>query len=167
MELLHLPTDPIGQLNDDASHLMDGLRQDHTRLCGELDVLKRAEISGGIHLWQPLRDVSERLFLGLGEHIRREDGLLVSHHHSVGAAAADAVILPSMVHFSDYRYLQVITRSIALEHRPFLLNSRYQLLKDFIGGLHRHMDEQETELFSVMEPSVAFTAGEEVWNLSP
>ncbi len=88
-------------------------------------MLKEAEGSSGPHLWQTLRDVCARLTIGLREHMRRE-GTQPSHDHQ-----------------SDYRHLQVITRYIEAENRPFLLNNRYQMLTNFIRGMHRHMDEQE------------------------
>jgi len=113
-------------------HLVDGLRRDHAVLCGELAVLKKAEGDDSPPSWQTLRDVCARLSLGLREHIRHEERMTIE---------------PSSDHYSDYRYLQVITGLIALENRPLLLNNRYHLLTGFLHGLHRHMDEQEAEFF--------------------
>ncbi len=132
MELLHLPVNRIGQLDEDTSRLADGLRQDHARLCGELAVLKKAESGDSANLWQILRDVCARLSTGLLEHIRHEERM---------------TIRLSVDHYSDYRYLQVITYHINLENRPPLLNNRYHLLTGFLRGLHCHMDKQEVELF--------------------
>ena len=143
-------------------HLVDGLRQDHAVLRGELAVLKKAEGDDSPPSWQTLRDVCARLSLGLCEHMRREEQLLVNHNRSLGAAALDTTVPQSSDHYSDYRYLQVITRCIALEHRPFLLNSRYHLLTGFLHGLHRHMDKQEAELFPIMERAMAAMPGEAV-----
>ncbi len=119
-----------------ASHLAGGLRHDHAVLCGELAVLKKAEGDDGPPSWQTLRDVCARLSIGLSEHIRHEERMTTQ---------------PSTDHYSDYRYLQVITGLMALENRPFLLNSRYHLLTGFLRGLHVHMDKQEAELFPVIE----------------
>ena len=143
------------QLNEDVSHLVDGLRQDHALLCGELAVLKKAEGDDSPPSWQTLRDVCARLSLVLCEHIRREERLLVTRSRSLGAAASEAMGRPSIDHYGDYRYLQVITRYIVSENRPFLLNNRYHLLTGFLHGLHRHMDKQEAELFPVIEQAIA------------
>ena len=147
MELTRLPVNRIKQLNEDASHSMDCLRQDHAALCGELAVLKMAEGDDSPPTWQTLRDVCARLTLGLREHMLREERLLITRDHSLGAAESEAMSRPSIDHYSDYRYLQVITRHVTSESRPFLLNNRYRLLTDFLHGLHRHMDEQEAEFF--------------------
>ncbi len=105
--------------------LEEGIQQDHASFYGELAVLKKAEGGSIPHLWQTLREVCERLTIGLREHMERE-GTHVPHDHH-----------------SDFRYLQIITRFIISEDRPHLLNNRYQMLTNFIRGLHRHMDEQE------------------------
>jgi len=149
MELTHIPVDRIGQDNEDTSHPADGLRRDHALLCGELAVLKKAESGDGTQLWQTLRDVYARLSTGLLEHIRREERLRTR---------------PSHDHCSDYRYLQVIERYISFENNPFLLNSRYHLLTGFIRGLRSHMDEQEVELFQVIEPGIAHEGAGAVWH---
>ena len=147
MELTHLPVNRMTELKEDAPHLLDGLRHDHAVLCGELAVLKKAEGDDGPPSWQTLRDVCARLSIRLLEHMRREEQLLVTYHRSLGAAASEAMIPMSNDHYSDYRYLQVITGLLTLENRPLLLNNRYHLLTGFLHGLHRHMDEQEVELF--------------------
>jgi hypothetical protein len=133
--------------HEDVSHPLDGLRQDHVLLCGELAVLKKAESYDSAHLWQTLRDVCARLSVGLLEHIRREERRV---------AASEAITRPSIDHYSDYRYLQVIKRYIIFEDRSFLLNNRYQLLKNFILGLHRHMDQQESALFPVIKRTMTY-----------
>ena len=133
-------------LNEDL-FTVESLRQDHALLCGELAVLEKAKSTEGSDLWQTLQDVCVRLSLGLREHIRREGQLLVTRNHSLGAAASEAMSRLLIDHYGDFRYLQVITRCVAIENRPFLLESRYQLLTDFLRGLHRHMDQQEAELF--------------------
>jgi len=118
--------------------LVDDLKQDHARLCGELAVLKAAESGETDFLAQTMRDVCARLSTGLNEHMLREERIPALHGRSLGAAAS-----PSMDHYNDFRYLQVITRYITSEKRPFLLCNRYQLLKSFVGGLKRHIEEQE------------------------
>ena len=106
-------------------------------------MLKNAEGSDNASRWQTLRDVCARLSAGLREHMQREEKLSAPHGRSLGAAAleTDSYFLNS--HYGDYRYLQVIARYVTSEDRPFLLNNRYQLLTNFVRGLHRHIDEQE------------------------
>ena len=106
------------------------LRKDHELICEELTILKNAQRDAGIPLRQVLREVCSRLSAGLLDHIRQEDRMGQS---------------PPCDHYGDYRYLQVISQHIACEDRPFLLNSRLQLLTRFIQGLHRHMDVQGEE----------------------
>ncbi len=127
------------------TNLIDNLRQDHALLCGELVILKKIEDSHSRPSWQVLREICTRLSVRLREHIRWEKQLL-SHHRSLGAAAPEAMNRSSIDHYGDYRYLQVITRYITLENRPFLLNNRSRLLTDFLHGLRHHMDEQEAQL---------------------
>lgn len=144
--------------------LMDDLKQDHERLCGELDVLRSAENDDGVLLRQTLRDVCARLSLGLLEHIRREERLLTTHGRSLGAAASEIMVQPLINHYGDYRYLQVITRHITLENRPFLLTGRYQLLESFILELQRHMDKQEEDYFPIVGRILARKVEEPAWN---
>lgn len=126
--------------------LVDDLRQGHALLCGKLAVLKEAESYNITHFWHSLQSACARLTTGLLEHIRREERLLVTHHRSLGAANSETISRPSSRHYGDYRYLQVITRSISLESRPFLLNGRYQLFTDFLSGLQRNMDKDEEKV---------------------
>ncbi len=86
----------------------------------------------------------------LHEHIQREERLQTGHHRSLGAAATEAAAPLSISHHGDYRYLQVITRYIHSQGHPLLIYSRYQLLTDFLRGLRRNMDAQETELFQLI-----------------
>ncbi len=128
------------------TNLIDDVKQDHALLCGELDFLKKAEGNDSPPSWPVLQEICARLATGLREHIRWEKQLF-PNHRSLGAAALAGASCPSIDHYGDYRYLQVITRYIALENRPFLLNNRYHLLTDFLRGLRHHMDEQEAQLF--------------------
>lgn len=145
-------------------YLVDSVRQDHALLCGELDVLKKAEGDDSPPSWQTLRDVCARLSVGLREHILREERLPATRGRSLGAAASEAMICPSIDHYSDYRYLQIITRHVTFDNRPFLLNNRYHLLTDFLRGLRHHMDEQEAEFFPIIEPAMAHVGAGVVWN---
>ncbi len=140
---------------------MDDLKENHALLCGELAVLKQAEYSGNVPLWQALQDVSARLSKGLLVHIQRE-AQWFKQNRSLGAAARIVMAQTSIDHYNDYRYLQVITRYITLENRPFLINSRYRLLTDFIRGLRCHMDEQEAQLFPASELSLAYLTADTV-----
>jgi hypothetical protein len=124
----------------ELTYLADRVRQDHALICGELAILKEAENESGACSWQILQDVCSRLSLALLEHMRREDRMTTQ---------------PSKGHFSDYRYLQVITRHISSNNDPHLLNNRFKLLTGFLEGLHRHMDEQERDFFPVLEPAMA------------
>lgn len=161
MELIHSPLNRLEQ----ASHLLDDLRQDHELLYGELAALKKAENFDGPPLWQTLQKVCARLSVRLRDHMGREEPLLrVTHPHSLGAAASETMSWPVIDHYSDYRYLQVITRSIALENRPFLLNNRYHLLTDFISRLHHNMNKQETDLFPFIEQAMAGKTEKAIWN---
>ena len=129
------------------------LRRDHALLCGELDVLKRAQNEDSPYLWQTLREVCARLLVGLREHVFRQEQLLVSSGYSLGAfTTPDPIISPSNSYYGDYRYLQVITRCIALESRPFLLRSRYLLLTNFIIGLDLNTQKQAAEFFPELDP---------------
>lgn len=120
--------------------------------------MKKAEGDDSPPSWQTLRDVCARLSTGLRKHILREERLLGTRYRSVGVAASEATTRPLIGHQSDYRYLQVITRSIASENSPFLLNNRYHLLTSFLRGLHGHMDQQESELFPVIKQAMTCIA---------
>ena len=126
---------------------VDSLRQDHALLCKELVVLEKAQSDESTPLWQTLRNVCSRLSTGLREHIQREEQLLRSYPRSLGAAASETMTWSSSPHYSDYRYLQAIMRYLTLETRPFLLNSRYQLLMDFLRTMQSHIRQQEAEFF--------------------
>jgi hypothetical protein len=140
----------------ELTYLMDSVRQDHALLCGELDVLKNAEGDDSPPSWQTLRDACKRLSMGLREHMLREERLLATRGRSLGAAASEALAHPSSDHYNDYRYLQVITRYVTSENRPFLLNNRYHLLTDFLRGLRCHMNTQESELSTALEPATVY-----------
>ncbi len=146
----------------ELTYLMDGVRRDHVILCGELAVLRQAENGDCPPSRQVLRDVCVRLTIGLREHILREERLLVTRGRSLGAAASEALAIPSSDHYSDYRYLQVITRHIISETRPFLLNNRHHLLTDFLRGLRCHMDAQEAELFPSVNTTMSRSVAESV-----
>jgi hypothetical protein len=139
MELIHPIMNRIKQF-DAAPYPLDALRLDHDRLRAESDALTAAADYTPTLLLQTLRGICERLTVTLRAHIELEERLL-GH--------------PTLDHISDQKYLQVLTRHIASHGRPFLLNSRVQLLKQFLSGLGRHLDMQEAEMFC---------AAEAVWN---
>ncbi len=151
MELACLPDNQIAQSPDKLSRLIDNLRQDHRRLSGEIAVLEAEKNFDNIQSWKTLQVVCVRLSTGLFEHIQSETRLLVTRNHSLGAAASQMMSRPSIDHYGDYRYLQVISRSITSANNRLLLRNRYQMLQDFLGGLRDHMDQQEADLFPAIE----------------
>lgn len=126
------------------------IQQDHTDLRAEIAAFGSVKRVLDTTAWEVLQTSCARVSKILLGHIKREKKYVISSGHALGADLLKKNVQTPADHYGDYRYLQVITRCVVLENRPFLLNSRYHMLVNFFKDLEKHMDRQE-----------------EVWGISP
>lgn len=139
---------------------VDRLRRDHKILRAKLNVLQSA-LDMGPETWYVLREVCFTLARQLRDHIKREEDLV-----TLCRAAMNPKVLAEVTveHRDEPAHLRTINRLFVSEGTRSLERIK-PAVGDVIEGLRRHMDEEEAELFPILdrmlrerEVSEAFTA---------
>lgn len=129
---------------------IERLRRDHRLLRAKLDVLETG-LRMGPETWFVLREVSFTLARQLQDHLRREEGLV---------AACRKALTPTLLaelaveHKDEPRHLQAINRLFVSDTGHSLERIR-PVLAEVIQGLRRHMAEEETGLFPILDRTLA------------
>ena len=131
-------------------NVVDRLRRDHTILRAKLSVLEGA-LTMGPETWFVLREVCHTLSRQLQDHIKREEELVTACKE---ALTDDALPHLTVEHKDEPALLRTINR-LFIEEQGHSLASIKPALKRLIIGLRGHMDEEEAELFPLLERVLA------------
>lgn len=129
---------------------VDRLRRDHKILRAKLNVLESA-LGMGAETWYVLREVCFTLARQLRDHMKREEALVMACRNP--KVLADI----AMEHRDEPEHLRAINRLFAQE-KTQVLDRIGPALQAVIQGLRRHMDEEEAELFPLLERQIASLA---------
>lgn len=141
---------------------IERLRRDHVILRSKLDVLESA-LKIGPDAWFVLREVSHTLARQLRDHLRREEELVAACR---AALREEALVHLTVEHGDEPQRLQALHRLFVKESGQSL--SRIEpVLTEIIEGLRRHMEEEEMELFPILEQTLAERHAEAVTYPSP
>lgn len=125
---------------------IERLKRDHVILRAKLDVLESA-LRLGPDTWFVLREMCYTLSRQLQQHIRREEGLVAQCRAALTAQQAQQLRLE---HRDEPERLRALNRLFLREHGRSLTQVA-PVLRAMIKGLRQHMDEEERELFPVLE----------------
>ena len=125
---------------------VDRLRRDHTILRAKLEVLESA-LRMGPETWFVLREVCFTLARQLRDHIKREEELVVACRNALDPRVLAEV---SVEHHDEPEHLRAINRLFVSEAGHSLERIK-PALTEVIQGLRRHMEEEEHELFPLLE----------------
>lgn len=125
---------------------LDRLKRDHTLLRAKLDVLNAA-LGMGPAVWFVLREICFTLGRQLGSHIKREERLLRACREALSAEQRRRL---EVDHHDEPEHLQTVNR-LFLQSTEASIDRVRPLLKGVIEGLRRHMDDEETSLFPLIE----------------
>ena len=144
------------------------LKRDHTILRTKLDVLESA-LQMRSDAWFVLREVCFTLARQLRDHIKREETLVrIARNTLIPPPTGGSGTLPpvgggmnprilaevALEHKDEPRHLRTINRLFVSESGHSLEHIR-PALAEVIHGLRRHMDEEERELFPILERVLA------------
>jgi len=129
---------------------IDRLKRDHQILRAKLDVLEGA-LQMGPEIWFVLRDVCYTLSRQLQDHIKREEELVRA---CKDALREDALTHLTVEHKDEPQLLRTVNR-LFIEEQDHSLAAIKPALTRLIHGLRAHMDEEEVELFPVLERVLA------------
>lgn len=125
---------------------VERLRRDHALLRSKLDVLEAA-LGMGPATWYVLREVCFTLARQLRDHIRREEELVAACREAIDPTALAEF---AVEHRDEPAHLRTINRLFLSESGQSLERIR-PALTEVIRGLRRHMEEEERELFPILE----------------
>lgn len=129
---------------------VERLTRDHVTLRSKLVILESA-LQVGPQAWFTLRELCHTLARQLRDHIRREEALVAACR---SALAPDMLREISVEHLDEPQRLQMLNR-LFLDERGESMERIRPALTAIIGGLRHHMDEEERELFPVLEQILA------------
>ncbi|MBI3324828.1 MAG: hemerythrin domain-containing protein [Candidatus Omnitrophica bacterium] len=129
---------------------IERLKRDHVVLRAKLSVLEGALMMGP-ETWFVLREVCHTLSRQLQNHIKREEVLVKACQD---ALAEEALVHLVVEHKDEPELLRTINR-LFIEEQGHSLTVIRPTLTRLIHGLRAHMDEEEVELFPVLERVLA------------
>lgn len=134
---------------------IDRLKRDHTILRAKLSLLEAA-LRMEPETWFVLREMSRTLSRQLGDHIRREETLMTACQSVV---SRDTLERLRSEHHDEPQRLRELHQLLAepASHSSERLRGG---LTAVIRALRRHMDEEETSLFPMLEQALEQTGGE-------
>ena len=125
---------------------VERLKRDHGILRAKLSVLEGA-LQMGPETWFVLREVCHTLSRQLQDHIKREEELVRACKEAVTEAAWTHL---TVEHTDEPQWLRTVNR-LFIEKQGHSLAVITPVLTRFIHGLRAHMDEEEAELFPLLE----------------
>lgn len=128
---------------------IERLKRDHQILRAKLDVLESA-LGMGSQTWFVLREMCHTLSRQLEDHIRREERLLDAYRHALGQELQARVALE---HHDEPAHLRAVNR-LFLDERGQSLEQIRPVLRAMIQGLRRHMEEEERDMFPMLEQTL-------------
>ena len=131
-------------------HAVERLRRDHGILRAKLDVLEAA-LRMGSETWYVLREVCFTLARQLRDHIRREETLVAKCRKAMNPKVLAEV---SFEHKDEPQFLRTLNR-LFMNRSSRSFEQIGPPLTQLITGLRRHMDEEERELFPLLEHALA------------
>ena len=129
---------------------IDRLKRDHKILRTKLGVLE-AGVKMGPDAWFVLREVSYSLARQLRDHIRREEALVAECRTALNADALQHI---AVEHRDEPERLRTVSRLFVQEPGRTLAHVA-PVLEEVVTGLRRHMEEEETDLFPILERVLA------------
>lgn len=129
---------------------VERLRRDHAILRSKLDVLESA-LKMGPEAWFVLRELSHTLARQLRDHIRREEGLVAACRYALKEPALAHV---TVEHRDEPERLRALNR-LFIKESGRSLEQVGPVLREVIDGLRHHMEEEEMELFPLLEQTLA------------
>lgn len=129
---------------------VERLKRDHVILRTKLSVLEGA-LQMGPEAWFVLREVCHTLSRQLQDHIKREEVLVKACKEALTEAALTHL---TVEHKDEPELLRTINRLFIDEEGHSLAVIKPALMR-LIHGLLAHMDEEEAELFPVLERVLA------------
>ncbi len=129
---------------------MERLKRDHVILRVKLSVLGSA-LTMGPEAWFVLREVCSTLSRQLQDHIAREEELVRACKEALTEAAPTHLIVE---HKDEPQLLRTVNR-LFVEGQGHSLVAIKPALTRLIHGLRAHMDEEEAELFPLLERVLA------------
>ena len=133
---------------------VDRLKRDHKVLRAKLSVLEAALNLPG-DTWFVLREICFTLSRQLRNHIHREEELVAACRAAMNPHVLAEV---AVEHHDEPQLLRTINRLFVSEEGHAMEHIRPSLEKA-IGGLRRHMDEEERELFPILDRTLAEAVG--------
>lgn len=128
---------------------IERLKRDHTILRAKLDILETA-VWMGPGAWYVLRELCFTLARQLQDHIRREEALVAACRKTLDPRILATI---DVDHHDEPRQLRTINR-LFLEASNHSLTRLRPALLDVILRLRRHMDDEESGLFPILERTV-------------
>ena len=128
------------------------LKRDHKILRAKLDVLESA-LQMGSETWYVLREVCFTLAQQLRDHIKREEALVRIARNALTPKVLAEV---TVEHKDEPQHLRTINRLFICEPEHSLEHIR-PALNEVIRGLRHHMEEEERELFPILERALGAT----------
>ena len=134
---------------------IDRLKRDHAILRAKLSLLEAA-LRMEPETWFVLREMSRTLSRQLGDHIRREETLMTA---CLSVVSRETLERLRSEHQDEPQRLRELHQLLAepASHSSERLRGG---LTAVIHGLRRHLDEEETSLFPMLEQVLADQAGE-------
>lgn len=129
---------------------IERLKRDHGILRAKLSVLESA-LQIGPEAWFVLREMCHTLSLQLQNHLKREGELIGACHEALSEAERSRLAIE---HADEPELLRMVNRLFVEEEGHSLAVIEPALMR-FIHGLRAHMDEEETELFPVLDGILA------------
>ena len=129
---------------------IERLKRDHKILRSKLDVLEAA-MRMGPETWYVLREVCYTLSRQLQNHLRREEALVDACRAELKREHLAHVVVE---HRDEPERLRTLNR-LFLQTDGHSLKQVKPVLRDVVEGLRRHMDEEERELFPLIEGHLA------------
>ncbi len=129
---------------------IERLKRDHVILRTKLNVLEGA-LQMGPETWFVLREVCHTLSRQLQDHIKREEALVRECRETL---TEDALMHLTVEHKDEPELLRTVNR-LFVEEQGYSLTVIKPALIRLVHGLRAHMDEEEAELFPVLDRVLA------------
>jgi iron-sulfur cluster repair protein YtfE (RIC family) len=132
-----------------AMNAVERLRRDHQVLRGKLDVLEAA-LGLGPGVWFVLRELCFTLARQLADHIEREEWLIAASRQSLTPEIRAEMALE---HNDEPQQLRTINE-LFLSESGYALDRIRPALTEAIARLRRHMAEEESGLFPLLDQDI-------------